>query len=77
MDRGKIACNTLLVILPTFLSGVAFLLLVFRNRIVSMEDPGWIFTDIQVGYVLAIGTFASTVAPLLLRIVFLRKPTEA
>ena len=71
MTRGQIIRNTLLVILPTFLPGLVFLVTVFSNRISSVEDPHAIYANVDVGFVLVIGTVASTLAPLLFRILTL------
>lgn len=72
MARGQIIGTTLLIILPTFLTGFVFLFIVFFNRISSIEDHHAIYTSVDVGFVLIIGSVASTSAPLLFRIPILK-----
>jgi uncharacterized membrane protein len=68
MTRGRIVGTTLSVILPTFLPGFVFLFIIFFNRISSIDDNHAIYTNVDVGFVLVIGSVASTFAPLLFRI---------
>jgi hypothetical protein len=57
------------VILPILVPGVGLLFLIFFNRMSGpgIDDSDAIFTTIDVGYVLTLGTIASTTAPLLIR----------
>lgn len=71
--RRQIIGNTLLIVLPTFSSGLLFLFIIFFYRIPSIEDHDAIYTNVAVGFVLVIGSVASTSAPLLFRIPILKR----
>jgi hypothetical protein len=60
---------SVVILLPILVPGIGLLFLIFFNRISSpgIDDSDAIYTTIDVGYVLALGTIASTVAPLLIR----------
>lgn len=54
--------------LPVLVPGICLLLLIFYNRTSGpgMDDFNAVYTTIDVGYVLTIGSVASTVAPMLI-----------
>jgi hypothetical protein len=57
-----------IVILPVLVPGIGLLLLIFFNRISGpgIDDFSAVYTAIDVGYVLTLGSIASTVAPMLI-----------
>lgn len=76
MPKLTILCKTLLVFTSTLLPGILFLYLIFSNRILSIDDSKGIYTNVAVGIVLTLSSFASTVAPLLLGMTFYGQTTD-
>jgi hypothetical protein len=69
MALPAILILAVVLILPILVPGVGLLFLIFFNRMSGpgIDDSNAIFTTIDVGFVLTLGTIASTVAPLLIR----------
>jgi hypothetical protein len=57
-----------IVILPVLVPGIGLIFLIFFNRISGpgIDDSNSVYTAIDVGYVLTLGSIASTVAPMLI-----------